>query len=88
MTAIWHTIRGYVAGGVAFVSCPCHLPITLPLLVTITAGTVFSIWLSQNFLLVAAISTAIFIGGFGLAMLWLRKEITTVQPNPKHKSSS
>lgn len=28
---MWLTIRGYVAGVVAVVACPCHLPITLPL---------------------------------------------------------
>lgn len=63
-------IKAYVAGVVAFITCPCHLPITLPLLITLTAGTAFGAWLASNVFLVGAISTVIFIGGLALAFKW------------------
>jgi hypothetical protein len=70
MLKIWHTLKGYIAGVVAFIFCPCHLPITLPLLIALTAGTAFSAWLAQNTILVGAISTVLFVGGLALAFKW------------------
>ncbi|HLB47704.1 MAG TPA: hypothetical protein VJL59_11915 [Anaerolineales bacterium] len=62
-------IKAHVAGVVAFITCPCHLPLTLPLLISLTAGTAFSAWLAApgTLLLVGAISTVAFIGGLALA---------------------
>ncbi len=70
MLKAWHTIRGYLAGVAAFIACPCHLPLTLPLLISLTAGTAFGAWLVQNTILVGAISTVAFIGGLALALKW------------------
>jgi hypothetical protein len=70
MLKIWRTLKGYIAGVVAFIFCPCHLPITLPLLIALTAGTAFSAWLAQNTILVGAISTVVFVGGLALAFKW------------------
>lgn len=72
MLNTWHTIKGYVAGAVALVACPCHLPLTLPLLIGLTAGTAFSAWLENNFIVVAAILTVFFIGGLVMSMKWMR----------------
>lgn len=71
MLQIWHTIKGSVAAVVAFVACPCHLPITLPLLIALTAGTTFGTWLENNTFSVGVISTVIFIGGLGLVFKWM-----------------
>lgn len=68
---MWLTIRGYVAGVVAFVACPCHLPITLPLLLSLTAGTGLEAWLADNTITVAVISTGLFIAGLALAFKWI-----------------
>lgn len=70
MLNTWHTIKGYVAGVVAFITCPCHLPLTLPLLIALTAGTAFSAWLANNVFLVGALSTIVFLGGLALALKW------------------
>ena len=79
MVQIWHSIRGFVAGVVAFVTCPCHLPITLPLLIALTGGTAFGTWLAdqRNIMIIGGISTIIFIGGLALAFKW----ITEVRPS-------
>ena len=76
MLRIWHTIKGSVAGIVAFIACPCHLPITLPLLISLTAGTAFSAWLAENKLLVGVISTVVFFGGAALALKWFSQPTT------------
>lgn len=65
------TLKGYVAGLIAFIACPCHLPITLPLLISLTAGTALSAWLASHTLLAVVISTLVFIGSLVLAFQWL-----------------
>lgn len=70
----WKQFRGYAAGAVAFVTCPCHLPLVWPLLLALTAGTAFGAWLSHSLLLVAALMTATFIGGLALAWRWLGRD--------------
>ena len=71
MLQTWHTIKGGVAAVVAFAACPCHLPITLPLLIALTTGTAFGTWLENNTITVGVILTVIFIGGLGLAYKWM-----------------
>ncbi len=67
----WKQIRGYLAGAVAFVTCPCHLPIIWPILLTLTAGTAFGAWLATNLLIVGTMMTVLFIIGLILAFRWL-----------------
>lgn len=79
---MWFKIRGYVAGAVAFVTCPCHLIIIWPVLLVLTTGTAFGAWLAQNLLLVAALMTVTFIGGLALAYRWLRgNQTVTCRPD-------
>jgi len=68
---MWHTVRGYLAAVVALVTCPCHLPVTLPILISLTAGTALGAWLQDNAPIVGGISTALFIGGLALALKWI-----------------
>lgn len=44
-----------------FLACPCHLPLTIPLILGLTAGTAVGAFLVNNIWLVAGISTAYFI---------------------------
>ena len=81
MLKTWHTIKGYLAGVVAFIACPCHLPITLPLLIALTAGTAFSKWLANNIFPIGAISTVVFIGGLALAFKWFNQPVCPPIPN-------
>lgn len=81
----WHTIKGYLAGALALIACPCHLPITFPLLLGLTAGTALGAWLEGSFGLVFGFFTIIFIGGLGLSMLWLGKEKEGARPSPRSK---
>lgn len=68
---VWLAIRGYIAGAAAFIICPCHLPLTLPLLLTLTAGTAVGGWLANNTTIIYIASFTFFIGGLLLAGRWL-----------------
>jgi hypothetical protein len=76
----WQTIKGYVAGAIALIACPCHLPLTLPLFVGLTAGTALGSWLAGNYLMVFLLSTVIFIGGLLLSFRWLGREAISQSP--------
>lgn len=67
----WKAIRGYIAGAAAFIICPCHLPLTLPLLLTLTASTAVGGWLANNTAIIYSASFALFMGGLLLAGRWL-----------------
>jgi hypothetical protein len=73
MLNIWYAVRGLVAGAVAIITCPCHLPITLPLVISLTVGTAFGAWLAapRDALLVGVMATAVFSGAMVLAFKWV-----------------
>jgi hypothetical protein len=89
MLMMWRKIKVYVASVVAFIACPCHLPFTLPLLISLTAGTAFSVWLAapRHLLLVGAISTVIFGGGLALALKWSGQPACAPHANAAHSLS-
>lgn len=76
----WQRIKGYVAGAIALIACPCHLPLTLPLLIGLTAGTALGSWLAGNYLTVFIISAAIFIVGLILSFRWLGSQTLSRSP--------
>jgi len=77
MRELWHKVRGYIAVGVALIACPCHLLITLPLLLALTAGTALGAFLGENTPLVFAASTLLFVGGLVLGFIWLNAPACT-----------
>lgn len=70
MYMIWQSIKGYVVGAIALIACPCHLPITFPLLLALTAGTGLGTWLTGYYWLIFGFLTIIFITGIGLVVWW------------------
>jgi len=70
---------GRVWGGVlvvtGFIACPCHLVITLPLILGALGGTGLRAYLTDNQGLVYGVATGYFIVGLaGGLYLWNRKE--------------
>ncbi len=63
-------IGGYTLAATAFVACPCHLPLTLPLLVVLLGGTSWGVFIAQNTALVYGLAGAYFVFGL-LAGVWL-----------------
>ena len=71
MVGFWHKIRGYLAVGVGLVACPCHLPLTLPLLLVLIGGTALGAWLATHLAILFAASAVLFVGGLALGVRWL-----------------
>lgn len=71
---LWHTIKGYLAGAFALLVCPCHLPLTFPLILSLTAGTALGGWLAGKFGLLFGVSTVLFLASLFLAGRWLLVE--------------
>jgi mercuric ion transport protein len=63
--------RAYFSGALSLLICPCHLPLTFPLLLSLTAGTALGAWLAGRFWLLFGISTALFLVSLGLALWWM-----------------
>ncbi|MFQ5812197.1 MAG: thioredoxin family protein, partial [Anaerolineae bacterium] len=90
MNDLWFKIRGYVAAAVALVACPCHLLVTLPLLLSLAAGTALGAFLQQNTWLVYGASTALFVGGLFLTFRWMDQPMATAntqarRPRPRRQ---
>lgn len=82
-----NSVKGYVTGAFALLVCPCHLPLTFPLLLSLTAGTALGSWLAGKFGLLFGIFTALFLAGLFLAWRWLVDEEGGVQcPAPQRSS--
>jgi hypothetical protein len=73
------TMKGFAAGMVALVACPCHLPLTLPVLLVLTSGTAVGGWLAANQWLVWLSSIVLFFGGLVLMLRWMKPAGTGAQ---------
>ena len=61
-----------------FVACPCHLPLTLPIVLGILGGTGLGAFIGANTSLIYGLFTAYFVVGIGAGMyLWSRKRSET-----------
>lgn len=67
----WQKIRSGVMFVVSFVSCPCHLPITLPLALALLAGTPLAVWISQHVGWVYGIFGGVFLLSLALGFAWV-----------------
>lgn len=81
--AQWNEMKGWGALIFGFLVCPCHLPFTLPLAISLTAGTVAGAWLVENKALVWGIFTLLFLAGLGVGFHWLTREEGETQPKRK-----
>ncbi len=82
---IWREIRWLISAVIAMVSCPCHLPLTLPVLLSITAGTVVGTWLANNTAAVAGGSVVVFASSLLLTLRWSKSSpgVCRLEPNEK-----
>ena len=67
---LWQKVRGGVAVIIAILTCPCHLPVTVPLMLALLAGTPIAAWLIQHVGRVYGAMVGVFILSFGFAYVW------------------
>lgn len=73
----WQKIRSGVMFVVSFVTCPCHLPLTLPLALVLLAGTPTAVWITQNVGWVYGGITVLFLLSFALGLRWFTQRTTS-----------
>ena len=75
LEAIMNRVWGGVLVVTGFIACPCHLVITLPLILGVLGGTGLGAFLSDNQGLVYSVATGYFIVGLvGGVYLWNRRK--------------
>ncbi len=72
MSRVW----GGVLAVSGFVVCPCHFPLTLPLILGVLGGTGLGSFIGANTGLVYGISTGYFIIGIGVGWYLLMRKKT------------
>jgi hypothetical protein len=65
------TFTSYVLLITGFLVCPCHLPLTLPLLIALFGGNALGGWLATRTGLVVGLSTGYFIVALVVGFWWL-----------------
>lgn len=73
----WNHIRSGMMGALAVISCPCHLPLVLPIVLSILAGTPISIWITQHVGWVYGGMAIVFLVSLLLTLRWMGKPTAT-----------
>lgn len=77
---VWRNVRSGVMFIFAAISCPCHLPIFLPLALALLAGTSAAVWLNQNVGWIASGMTIAFLTSLTLGLRWMKHTAVTECP--------
>lgn len=72
--------RGFAWVMGSFVLCPCHLPLTLGLLVTVTAGTAFGALLREHIVVAGVVTTTAWAFGLWRGLRSLRQPAVCAAP--------
>ena len=67
----WQKIRSGVMFVVSFITCPCHLPLTLPPVLVLLAGTPAAVWITQNVSWVYGGMTILFLVSLAFGLRWM-----------------
>lgn len=88
----WQKIRSAVMYVVAFVSCPCHLPLIMPLILVLLAGTPAAVWITQHTGWVYGIMAGVFLFSLALGFVWSGSSKENAgevcEPNPSREIQS
>ena len=75
MSRVW----GGVLAGTGVIACPCHLPVTLPLVLGVLGGTGLGSLIGANTGVIYGIFSAVFVVGIGAGMFLLNRQGRSVQ---------
>ncbi len=75
MSNIW----GGVLAVTGFIACPCHFPLTLPLLIGVLGGTGIGAGVAANVSLIYVVATGYFILAIGVGVYMLNRKKHVIQ---------
>ena len=78
-------IGGYLLAATAFIACPCHLVLLLPLAVGLLGGTALGATLEANTGLIFASATVYFVGALAAGLYLLTRRATDEEGSPVPK---
>lgn len=87
----WQKVRSSVMFIVSLVTCPCHLPIILPLALAFLAGTPAAVWITQHVGWVYGGMTLLFFFSLALGFRWMSQptaECESQLPRPINETTS
>lgn len=67
----WQKIRSSTMFVISFVTCPCHLPITLPFALALLAGTPLAVWITQHSGWIYGIAAGVFFISLAFGFAWM-----------------
>ena len=79
MSNIW----GGVLAVTGFVACPCHFPLTLPLLIGVLGGTGIGAGIAANVSLIYMVATGYFILAIGIGVYMLNRKKRNIQADSR-----
>jgi len=71
MNRLFAKTRGFLAAALALLFCPCHLFITLPVVLSLLGGTVLGRFLRSHTGFLLAASFVFFVAATAVAVRWL-----------------
>lgn len=73
----WQKIRSGTMFIISLITCPCHLPITMPLILALLAGISLAVWMTKNTGWVYGGMMLLFIFSLVLGFHWVRQVYRT-----------
>jgi len=70
-----------------FVACPCHLPLTLPLLLALLGGTSLGVFLRENTAVIVVAASVYFLIAIGAGLYLLIQRVGGDHRSPKCSTS-
>ncbi len=71
MQNLWRKVRIGLAVAVAVVACPCHLALTVPIILAATGGTLFGLGAAKIYGPLFMGFSVLFVGGLYFSFLWI-----------------
>ena len=74
-----HNIWGGVLAVTGFIACPCHFPLTLPILIGVLGGTGIGAGIAANVSMIYVVATGYFILAIGVGVYMLNRKKHDIQ---------
>jgi hypothetical protein len=80
----WQKIRSGVMFVISAITCPCHVPLVLPIVLASLAGTPAAVWVMQNVGWIYGGMTILFVVSLAWGLRWMGQSEVVCEPNPTY----